>query len=132
MRHLNSLRRTLHWLNSARDLTIESKTYQWEVAPPMTFFLQAEQAAITLARHDKPQILAKVELQAGFGWQMTAEQDEAGVYLIARRKPLIGSIGRGAFDIALPADIHIALKLTHCQLRFNKLNATLDFPPHSF
>lgn len=132
MRHLNSLRRTLHWLNSARDLTIESKTYQWEAAPPMTFFLQAEQAVITLTRHDKPQILAKVELQAGFGWQMTAEQDEAGVYLIARRKPLIGSIGRGAFDITLPADIHIALKLTHCQLRFDKLNATLDFPPHSF
>lgn len=132
MRHLNSLRRTLHWLNSARDLTIESKTYQWEAASPMTFFLQAEQAAITLTRHDKPQILAKVELQAGFGWQMTAEQDEAGVYLIARRKPLIGSVGRGAFDIALPADIHIALKLAHCQLRFDKLNATLDFPPHSF
>ena len=132
MRHLGSLRRTLHWLNSARDLTIESKNYQWEAAPPMTFFLQAEQAVITLTRHDKPQILAKVELQAGFGWQMTAEQDEAGVYLIARRKPLIGSIGRGAFDIALPADIHIALKLTRCQLRFDKLNATLDFPPHSF
>ena len=132
MRHLGSLRRAFHWLNSARDLTLESRTYQWEAAPPMTFFLQTEQAAITLARHDKPQILAKVELQAGFGWQMAAEQDEAGVYLIARRKPLIGGIGRGKFDIALPAGVHITLKLTHCQLRLDKLNATLDFPPHSF
>ena len=132
MRHLSSLWQTLQWLGSARDLTLESRNYQWEAAPPMTFFLQAEQAAITLARHDKPQILAKVELQAGFGWQMAAEQDEAGVYLVAKRKPLIGGIGRGKFDIALPPGIHITLKLTRCQLRFNKLNATLDFPPHSF
>ncbi len=132
MRHLENLWQAFHWLGSARDLTVESKNYQWEVTPPITFFLQAEQADVKLTRHDKPQVLARVELQAGFGWQMIAEQDEAGVYLIAKRKPLIGSIGRGKFDITLPDNIHVTLKLARCQLRLDNLNTTLDFPPDSF
>ena len=59
-------------------------------------------------------------------WQPT--QDEAGVYIIARRKPLVGSIGRCKFDISLPADVHISLKLEHCLLCLQDLSATLDFP----
>ena len=132
MRHLDNLWQALRWLGTAKDLTIESKNYQWQVEPPVTFFLQAEQAAVRLARHDKPQILVRVELQAGFGWQMAAEQDEAGVYLIAKRKPLIGSIARAAFDIALPHSVHISLKLTRCQLRLDIPQAALDFPPDAF
>ena len=131
MQHLENLRRALHLLGSARDLAVEAKNYQWEVAPSVTFFLQVEQADVKLARHDKLQVLARVELQAGFGWQMAAEQDEAGVYLVAKRKPLIGSIGRGKFDITLPDSIHVTLKLEQCQLRLDSLNATFDFPPNS-
>lgn len=131
MRHLENLWQALHWLGSARDLTVEARNYQWEVAPPITFFLQAEQADVKLARHDKAQVLARVELQAGFGWQLAAEQDEAGVYIIAKRKPLIGSIGRGKFDITLPDKVHITLKLARCRLRLDNLNTILDFPPDS-
>ena len=132
MQHLENLRQALHLLNSARGLAVESKTYQWTVKPAMTFFLQAEHADVKLARHDKSQVLAKVELRAGFGWQMAAEQDEAGIYMVAKRKPLIGSIGRGKFDVTLPGGIHVTLKLEQCQLCFNSLNASLDFRPHTF
>lgn len=131
MRRFDNLRQALHLLNSARDLAVESKTYQWEVRAATTFFLQAEHADVKLARHNKSQALAKVEL-TGFGWQMAAEQDEAGVYMVAKRKPLIGSIGRGRFEVTLPGSIHVTLKLEQCQLRFDSLNARLDFPPHTF
>ena len=132
MRRLDNLRQALRLLNSARGLAVESKTYQWEVKPAATFFLQAEHADVKLARHDKLQALAKVELQAGFGWQMAVEQDEAGVYMIAKRKPLIGGIGRSQFDVTLPDSIHVTLKLEQCRLRFDSLNACLDFPPYAF
>lgn len=131
MGRLDNLRQALHLLNAARDLAVESKTYQWEVSAATTFFLQAERADVKLARHDKSQALVKVEL-TGFGWQMAAEQDEAGVYVVAKRRPFIGGIGRGRFEVTLPGSIHVTLKLEQCRLRFDSLNACFDFPPHTF
>ena len=129
MQTLRNLWGALDWLRSARDLTIESKTYQWEATPPATFFLDVEASDVRLKRHAPLRVIAKVELQAGFGWQMAAEQDAAGIYLIARRKPLIGAVGRGRFDITLPPSLHVTLKLRACRLQLIDLNTTLDFPP---
>ena len=110
-------------------MAVDTRRYHWETAPGTTFFLQAEYADIRLVTHRRPEVLAKVELQAGFGWQWLAEQDEAGVYIIARRKQLIGSLGRSRFDITLPEYIHISLKLKQCKLCLDDLNTALDLPP---
>jgi hypothetical protein len=128
MQHLDSLWKAVNIVSSVRDLAVESKTYQWDITPPITFYLHVEYADVTLKRHDIATISAKVELQAGFGWQVATDQDEAGVYIVAKRKPLIGTMGRGNFEITLPQDIHITLKLEHCQLTLDDLNTTLDLP----
>ena len=67
--------------------------------------------------------------RAGFGWQLATDQDEAGVYIIARRKALIGSIGRAKFDIKLPEQAHISLNLKNCQVCLAELNRALELPP---
>ena len=131
MRMLDNAWKALKLVGAARELAIETRRFNWEVATRTTFFLQAEYADIRLATHGRHQILAKIELQAGFGWQLVTDKDDAGVYIVARRKPLIGSIGRSKFDIALPDDVHISLKLEHCQLCLDDLNTSLDFAPFS-
>ena len=70
-----------------------------------------------------------VLLRAGFGWQLTTDQDDAGVYVVAKRKPVIGSIARGKFHFTLPQGVYISLKLTQCQLCLDDLTASLDLPP---
>ena len=130
-RMLDSAWKALKLVGAARELAIETRRFNWDVAAGRTFFLQAEYADIHLLIHERHEILAKVELQAGFGWQLLTDQDEAGVYIIARRKALIGSIGRGRFDITLPADVHVSLKLEHCQVCLDDLNTALDLPPFS-
>jgi hypothetical protein len=130
MQHLDSLWKAVTIVSSVRDLALESKTYHWDITPPITFYLHVEYADVILKRHDKPMISAKVELQAGFGWQVTTDQDDAGAYIVAKRKPLIGTMGHGKFDIILPHNIHVTLKLEHCQLTLDDLNTTLDIPPH--
>ena len=129
MRHLGNFWKAAQLLNSARDLAVETQHLHWDVTTPSTLFLQAEQSDIRLAWHDQPQILAKVELRAGFGWQLTTDQDEAGVYVVAVRKAVIGSIARGKFHFSLPRGVYISLKLTQCQLCFDDLTASLDLPP---
>ena len=131
-RMLDSAWKALKLLGAARELAIETRRFNWELAAGATFFLQAEYAEINLATHERHEALATIELQAGFSWQLLTDQDEAGVYVIARRKQLIGGIGRSRFDIALPRDAHISLKLAQCRLCLNDMNASLDLPPFSF
>lgn len=129
MQRFENLWKAVNVVSSVRDLAVESKTYQWDVTLPLTFFLDAEYADVMLKRHDTQQIMAQVELQAGFGWQVVTDQDDAGVYIIAKRKPLIGTMGRGKFIITLPHNIHTTLKLEHCQLTLDNLTTTIDLPP---
>ena len=131
MRLLDNAWKALKLVGAARELAIETRRYNWEMTPGSTFFLQAEYADIRLVTHHQSEVLAKVELQAGFGWQLLTEQDEAGVYIIARRKPLIGSIGRSRFDITVPQDIHISFKLDRCKVCLDDLNTSLYLPPLS-
>ena len=126
---LNRLWQALRLLNAAQELASESRQLEWSVTPPNTFFLQAEHCHITLSWHEQRRILARLDLQAGFGWQWTSDQDEAGVYLIARRKHLIGGLGTGKIAISLPHGIHISLKLQGCQLCCHGLNGSLELPP---
>ena len=115
----------MNLVNSARELAIETRRFQWKVTAPNTFFLQAEHADIRIGTTNRASISAKAELQVGIGWQLATDQDEAGVYIVARRKPVIGSIGRAKFTIALPPGIHLSLKLDHCQLCVWKISILL-------
>lgn len=129
MRMLRKAWKALEIVGAARELAIEMRRFNWNVAANTTLFLQAEYVDIRLEKHEKQEVLANIQLQAGFGWQLVTDQDEAGVYIIARRKPLIGSISRGKFDITLPASLNVALKLAHCQVCFADLNIALDLKP---
>ena len=131
MRHVDKFWKALDLLSSARDLTRETTTYRWQVEPPNTFYIDAEYADISLSRQEGVEILATVKLQAAFSWQIATQQDKAGVYMVARRKPLIGSIGRGSFQIRVPSDVHVSLKLQHCQLCLNDQLCELELPPHA-
>lgn len=128
MQHLENLWKAVNLVGSVRDIAVESKTYQWDITPPITFFLQVDHADVTLKRHDTPMIQAEVELQTGFGWQIMTDQDEVGVYIVGKRKPVIGTIGRAKFAITVPHNIHVTLKLQHCQLTLDDFNRTLDLP----
>jgi hypothetical protein len=129
MQLLDNTWKALKLVGAARELAIETRRLNWDVAPGTTFYLQAEHADIRLATHDLREIRAKVELQAGFGWQLLADQDDAGVYIIVRRKPLIGSIGRSSFYITLPDDLHLSLQLENCRLCLDDLTSRLELPP---
>ena len=129
MQRLASIWNAVKILNSARDLAIETRRLEWNVALPNTFYLQAEHCDVSLAWHDQLKVLAKLELQAGFGWHWATDQDDAGVYIVALRKPLIGSIGRGKFAFTLPHGVHISLRLDNCQLCCHDLHTSLELPP---
>ncbi len=129
MRHLGNFRKALGLFGAARDLAIETRRYEWELLMPNSFYLEAENADIRFSCHEFSRIQATVELQAGFGWRLATDQDDAGVYMVARRKPLVGALARARITVTLPAEVHLRLKLERCRLSLLDLNAQLEFAP---
>lgn len=131
MQHLDHLWKLVSAAASVRDMAQMTRTYQFAVLSAITCYLHVEHAEVRIARWQKPEIQAKVTLQAGFGWRVATDQDEAGVYLVAKRRSLVGSIARAQFVITLPTETHLVLKLEHSHLELCDLNHTLHIPPLS-
>lgn len=128
MRNMRHLRKAFDLVESVRDLAYESTTYQWEVDPPATFYFDAEFADVRLTRSDSRQIFATVKLRAAFGWKLVTEQDDAGVYFVARRRAVIGNVGHARFFITLPTDVHVSLRLQHCNVSIEDFSGELELP----
>lgn len=128
MQHLDTLWKVLNSASTVRDLAQETRVYEFAVAAPTTFYLHTEQAQVQITRWSQPRIRIRATLQAGFGWRMRTDQDEAGVYLVARRRMVIGGIARARFDIHVPDVTHLALKLTDSRLTLDGLSHTLHIP----
>lgn len=129
MPQLQKLRSALDLLLSLRDLTSLSRSYQWQVQSPSTFYLEAEYAQVNLSRSEGNQLSVNVRLRAPMSWKLATEKDEAGVYVLIKRKPLIGNIGRARFHISVPRSVHISLQLRNCALCLDDLVGELDLPP---
>lgn len=128
---LNKLRGALDILVSIRDLTTVSRNYQWEVQAPSSFYLEAEYAEVSLSRSEDNRLYVNVRLRASMSWKLATEKDDAGVYVIIKRKPLIGNIGRARLHARLPRGVHISLQLQNSVLCLKDLVSALELPPES-
>jgi hypothetical protein len=119
---------------SVRDITQHTKQYTFALPNlATTFYLQAENAVVHIRRWDRPLIEATVRLQGAFGWRIATDQDDAGVYIAAKRRPLVGTfvgnLASATFDVTLPAQVYLMLKLEPGSLFLDHLNGTLHIPP---
>ncbi|MCU0499814.1 MAG: hypothetical protein MUF87_20890 [Anaerolineae bacterium] len=131
MQNLNRVWQLVNAASSVRDLTQQHKTYHFKVAPPITFYLQTEHAEIRVSRWMQPEVEVTVKLTASFGWRVVADQDEAGVYVAAKRRPVIGAVGSASFEVMLPSDTYVILRLAGCSLRLDDLSGEIHVPPNA-
>jgi hypothetical protein len=69
------------------------------------------------------------QLQAAFGWRVATDQDDAGVYVVARRRPVVGTLSSALFSILVPQDAYLILKLADGRVTLNHIDGTLQVPP---
>ncbi len=101
------------------------------VRPPVTVFVRASQCQVTVHYHDLDHVELHASLYAGFGMRLVVEQDEAGVYVVARRRRLLGLLSRCEFTLTVPTYCHLAFNLTPGTVRLQDLNGPLQIPPLS-
>lgn len=120
--------------DTVRDLTHQQRVDHFSlIRQPVTFYLQTEAASLTIIRWHEPRIELHTRLQASFGWRVATDQDEAGVYVVAKRRAVVGTLSGGlaaaTFVIRVPVDTYLILKLDDCELIQTHLSGTLHLPP---
>lgn len=129
VRRLTSLWGAVRTAAAVADLARQSQTDRFGVSGPVTVYLQAEESEVTLRRWNQPLVEVRTRLDAPFGWRIAAEQDEAGIYVVAKRRAIVGGLSRAEFTIAAPPDAYFILKLLNCRLTLDGWDGTLHLPP---
>mgnify|MGYP006883605380 FL=1 len=105
-----------------------SFTQVFAVSRPVTVYVRGSHCAVSVRQHDAPRVELEANLARSFGVELTAEQDEAGIYIVARRKPVVGTVARTELALTVPPDAHLAFHLTPGDVSFLDLDGLAQFP----
>jgi len=128
MQRLNTLWQIAGAASSVRDIAQQNKTYHFPVVDPLTFYLRAEAAEIVLTRWQRPMIEVRASLQGAFGWRIATDQDEAGIYVAAARRMVVGGFSSATFEIYLPYNTHLVFNLTESSVALRQINGLVEIP----
>jgi hypothetical protein len=129
MQHLNTLAQVANAASTLAELTRKSTNYRFNVIGETTFYLDASQAEVRVLRHAQPTIEFTAALQAPFAWRVATDQDEAGVYVVAKRRAIVGGLAGAVFSVIVPYQAHLVLRLQRCRLCLEAVDGTLQVPP---
>ncbi len=114
---------------SFTEIADKKQTLVYAVNAPATLYLQTETADLRLRRWAEARIEVTIKLQVALGWRYAAEQDEAGVYIVTKRRAVVGGLSRATFEIAVPQDTHLLLRLNQCTVNFAIQDGLLELAP---
>lgn len=97
------------------------------VNAPLTVYVRASHCHLTVRRHELSRVELSANLARAFGVELATDQDEAGIYIVARRKPVVGAIARLDLTLTLPSGVHLAFHLTPGAVTFADLNGVAEF-----
>ena len=124
--HINTLWQVV---TAAGEFTTDRRAYVFNTTGPMTFYLRAENANVHIARWDLPRIEIKLRLAGKFGWRVATDQDDVGVYFAAHRRRVIGRFSSALFEVAVPHDAYLVLKLAGGRITLENVDGTVQIPP---
>lgn len=129
MDRLNALRHVLNTASEIRDLTRTQQRYHFNTVGPVVFHLVAENCEVRILRWQQPKIEVLMQLQVPFGWRVAHDQDEAGVYFVAQRRVVVGGIASAIFEVILPHDTHLSLKLKQGRVILEGIEGAMEIAP---
>lgn len=129
MQHLEHLWKVIALAGQVRDLAQETRRYHFQASPDITFYAHVEHAVVHIHYHDALEIAIEASFQAQFGWRAQVDQDEHGVYLVARRLPIVGGMSTAQFHVTLPPSVYVLLRLEESAYCVNDITQEVHLPP---
>jgi hypothetical protein len=117
-------------VDAAATATTRSFIQVFKVTLPVTVFVRGSSVDVQVRYVAGTQVELQANLRASFGWEFVTDQDEAGVYIVARRKPIVGAIASASFNLKVPPEAHLALHVTPGSVRLYDIDGKLTVPGH--
>jgi hypothetical protein len=97
---------------TAASATTKSFVQVFEISLPATVYVRASMCELTVRYNPGRLVELSANLRAAFGWELVADQDEAGVYIVAKRKLLVGQLSSATFSLTVPPEANLVFHLT--------------------
>jgi hypothetical protein len=107
----------------------ETVTQVFNVTLPVTVYIRASHCQVTVCRTDTHKVTLQASMVRSFGLEFATEQDHAGVYIIVRRKPVVGTVARASFTVTVPREAHLAFHLTPGDVVLKSIEGMIELPP---
>ncbi|MBL8147447.1 MAG: hypothetical protein JNL34_13770 [Anaerolineae bacterium] len=129
MQHVGKLTQLAAAAATVSEIALKAQTHRFGAPGPLTLYAHIEAADVTVERRALPYLEVSAQLQAPFVWRVAFDQDEAGVYVVALRRALVGDLGGGSFRLIVRPDTYLQLRLDGCKLTMLDLHTTVELPP---
>jgi hypothetical protein len=113
---------------TAAQVTAKSFVQYFTVTLPSTVYVRASQCEVIVRYKSGARVELSANLRASFGWELVAEQDDAGIYVVAKRKPIVGKLSTAHFTLIVPPEINLVFDLTPGAVKFATINGKLTLP----
>jgi hypothetical protein len=113
---------------TAASVATKSFEQRFTVTLPTTVYVRASQCNVTIRYEPGNRVELSANLRASFGWELAADQDSAGVYIVAKRKPVVGKIASAHFTLTVPPEANLVLHLTPGSFRLENVDGKLTIP----
>lgn len=113
---------------AAAAATTQEIRQVFSVQFPATIYLRAAHCTVAIRRTPGDQVVLTAQLGAAFGWELATDQDEAGVYIVAKRKPVVGALSWANFNLSVPPEAHLALHLTPGNIELIGVDGPIHLP----
>lgn len=100
----------------------------FNISTPTTVYVRGSHCQVTVQHGPAAKVTLDANLHRAFGVELVAEQDEAGIYIIARRKAVVGQVTRVDLILTVPADCHLAFHLTPGEVTLAAIDGVLELP----
>ncbi len=111
--------------DTAATATMKAFEQWFTVSLPTTVYVRASQCIVTVRYQPGNRVELSANLRASFGWELAADQDSAGVYIVAKRRPVVGKISTARFTLTVPPEANLVLHLTPGSVRLENIDGKL-------
>ncbi|NJO83908.1 MAG: hypothetical protein HC828_14700 [Blastochloris sp.] len=125
----NRLNSLIDAATTIADIARRGHTYRFPPTP--TLYLHVGDAEIVVKRHAHLDIEIGLTLQAPFAWRIGTDQDEAGVYFVIARRPLVGALASAQLIVSVPSATHVMLRLASARLTVENLSGIFELPANT-
>jgi len=111
------------------DLTRRRQVAAYEVHGPTTVYVRASASRVTVRRSLEPRVQIECDLRQAFGWEWAVERDDAGIYVVLKRRPVVGKLSTADLHLLVPADAYLVFHLTPGSVQLADFDGRLAVEP---